>query len=260
MFCHPIHTWGKNKGLTPYLSSIIGLGAVDSTNKYANALLNTKVADETAIVADFQIAGRGQFQNVWWSPPKDNLLFSLIWLKSKCPVENQFTLSVAVSIAMKRWLKKDFNIEAKVKWPNDIYINGKKLAGVLIENTIQGKEIKASIIGVGLNVNTSVFPAELGNAISLQQLLGRELNREVCFLSLLTELHAVYLQIQAGLTNGLWDEYLEGLFQKDEYCGYLWKANRVNGFIRGVNSAGFLLFEHDNIVHPVNLKEIKYSG
>ncbi len=260
MFCHPIHTWGKNQGLTPYLSSIIGLGAVDSTNKYANGLLNDKVADETAIVADFQTAGRGQFQNAWWSPAEENLLFSLIWLKSKCAIENQFNLSVAVSIALKRWLKGSFGMEAKVKWPNDIYVDGKKLAGILIENTIQGKEIKASIIGVGLNVNTSVFPAELMQAVSLKQLLGRELNREECFLALLSNLHAVYLQVQAGLIKGLWDEYIESLFQKDELCGYIWNASRVNGVIRGVSTTGLLLFEHENKIHSVNLKEIKFGG
>jgi BirA family biotin operon repressor/biotin-[acetyl-CoA-carboxylase] ligase len=260
LFCHPIHTWGKNQGLTPYLSTIIGLGAVDSTNKYANALLVSKVADETAIVTDFQTAGRGQFQNVWWSPSGDNLLFSLIWLKSKCSIEQQFNLSVAVSIALKRWLRGNFGIDAQVKWPNDIYVDGKKLAGILIENTIQGKQIKASVIGVGLNVNTSVFPAELSKAVSLQQILGRELNREECFLTLLEILHKVYLQVQAGLMKGLWDEYSNSLFQKNECVGYIWKGRRVNGIIRGVSDTGFLLFECENEIHTVNLKELNYGG
>ncbi len=259
MFCHPIHTWGKNEGLTPYLSTIIGLGAVDSTNKYANALLNSKVVDETAIVTDFQTAGRGQFQNVWWSPSGENLLFSLIWLKSKCTIEQQFNLSVAASVALKRWLKGSFELEAQVKWPNDIYVDGKKLAGILIENTIQGKQIKASIVGVGLNVNTSVFPAELSQAVSLQQLLGRELNREECLLSLLSVLHSVYLQMQAGLMKGLWEEYVNALFQKDECLGYLWNGVRVNGTIRGVSETGLLLFECDGAIHSVNLKEIRYG-
>ena len=259
MFCHPIHTWGKNQGLTPYLSSIIGLGAVDSTNKYANALLTSKVADETVIVADFQTAGRGQFQNVWWSPAGENLLFSLIWLRTKCTIEQQFNLSVAVSVALKRWLKGSFGIDAQVKWPNDIYVEGKKLAGILIENTIQGKQLKASIIGVGLNVNTSVFPSELFKASSLQQLLGRELDREECLLSLLSVLHSVYLQMQAGLVQGLWEEYTNALFQKDECLGYLWKGVRVNGTIRGVSETGLLMFECDHTIHFVNLKEIRYG-
>jgi BirA family biotin operon repressor/biotin-[acetyl-CoA-carboxylase] ligase len=261
LFAHPIHTWGKNQGLTPYLSSIIGLGVVDSTNKYANALLGTKLADETAIVADFQTAGRGQFQNVWWSPVGENLLFSVVWLKSKCTVEQQFNLSVAVSVAVKRWLNKQFNLEAKIKWPNDIYIGDKKLAGILIENSIQGKEIKSSVIGIGINVNTPEFPAELARAISLRQANGGEfLNREVCLLEFLSILHAVYLQLQAGILMPLWKEYLESLYQKDVLSAYEWNGQRINGIIRGVSQEGLLQFDYENEIHSVNLKEIKYCG
>jgi len=260
LFAHPIQSWGKNQGLTPYLSSVIGLGVVDSTNKYANALLDSKMLDETAIVADFQTAGRGQFHNVWWSPAGENLLFSLVWLRSKCSIENQFNLSVAVAVALKRCLNTSFGLHAQIKWPNDIYVNGQKLAGILIENSLQGKEIKASILGIGLNVNTEVFPAELARAISLRQLLGEEINREELFFSLLNTLHAVYIQVQTGQIQKLWEEYESVLFRKDELAAYEWAGRRVNGIIRGVQPSGLLQFECNNGIHSVNLKEIKYCA
>lgn len=260
MFAHPIQSWGKNQGLTPYLSSIIGLGVIDSTNKYANALLDNKMLDETAIVADFQTAGRGQFHNVWWSPAGENLLFSVVWLRAKCSVENQFNLSVAVAVALKRCVSTSFGLQAQIKWPNDIYVNGQKLAGILIENALQGKEIKSSILGIGLNVNTEVFPAELARAVSLRQLLGHEINREEFFLSLLNTLHAVYIQVQTGQMQKLWDEYESVLFRKDELAAYEWAGHRVNGIIRRVLPSGLLQFECNNEIHSVNLKEIKYCA
>ncbi|HPH88516.1 MAG TPA: biotin--[acetyl-CoA-carboxylase] ligase, partial [Chitinophagales bacterium] len=148
------------------------LPSVDSTNTYAKSLIaKSSPIDGTVILADEQFAGRGQSGNVWQSEAGKNLTFSIIYQTSFLLATEQFYLNMAVSLGIWSMVNSKLSIEknkeltihdsrftTKIKWPNDIYVNNQKIAGILIENTISGMHLKHSVIGVGLNVNQEQFP------------------------------------------------------------------------------------------------------
>ena len=144
---------------------IIELTSCHSTNDYALDLIaNAEAQSGDVVYAKKQTAGRGQKGNVWLAPEGQNLTFSLILKPLFLRPAYQFELTVFISVALIRYLKSK-GVEAKIKWPNDIYVYNKKLGGILIENKIKGSKLGYSIIGVGLNINQTDFG--LLNATSL---------------------------------------------------------------------------------------------
>lgn len=146
------------------------LTETDSTN----AWLRRNGGGVEAVCAAAQTAGRGQRGNVWHSEPGANLLFSLRWLPEALPARNQFTLSEAVALAICEWLET-LGVEARVKWPNDIYAADSKICGILIENAV-GSRLESAIIGIGLNVNQTKFPTWLPNPVSMSSLTHKIYN------------------------------------------------------------------------------------
>ena len=152
------------------------LQSIDSTNN--EALRQAQTLDNLSVLAAYcQTAGRGQRGNRWNSRPGENLTFSL-FLRfgeaglSPLPAGEQFRLSEVTALALTDFLA-GCGVEARIKWPNDIYVRDKKIAGVLIESTLAGRFLAGSIIGVGLNLNQTAFPPELINPTSLARVTGR---------------------------------------------------------------------------------------
>ena len=138
-------------------NSVIHLTSVDSTNKYAATLLRKEnIPEGTVILADVQTHGKGQGGNTWLSDKDLNLLFSLILKPDFLPAYKQFYLSMSIASGIHDCMA-DLGIRSWIKWPNDILIQDKKVAGILIENTIQFQNIQTSIVGIGLNVNQVTF-------------------------------------------------------------------------------------------------------
>ncbi len=151
---------------------IIKLNATDSTNSHLRRLyLNQNVEDYTVVQSDFQTQGRGQMGTSWASVKGKNLTFS-VFRKIYClKVEQQFYVSMAISLAVLKALKGMQIPFLSVKWPNDILSDNQKICGVLIESVIKKQQLDAAIIGIGLNVNQVDFEREL-NASSLKSLTG----------------------------------------------------------------------------------------
>lgn len=169
---------------------IIKLQSVPSTNSWIKEN-NTNLSAPCAVRAIEQTAGRGQRGNVWLSAPEKNLLFSLLWRPAELKAINQFALSQAVTIAVCRTLTQIFSIEAKIKWPNDIYVGDKKIAGILIEHSLKGSMIDYSIIGIGLNVNQTEFPGTLPNPTSTRIVTGKTEATDFVLTTLLKHLEAI---------------------------------------------------------------------
>ena len=130
------------------------LPSCQSTNDEASALLVKDNAPEgLVVVTDNQMAGRGQRGNVWLAQPGQNLTFSLILKPSFLTATEQFWLNIAVSLGVYDALQPLIGVKLRVKWPNDMYAGSKKLGGMLIENTLHGYHIAASVVGIGLNIN-----------------------------------------------------------------------------------------------------------
>lgn len=143
--------------LTIIGNNIIKLDAVDSTNTYAATLLkNQKVTEGLIIQAIHQTAGRGQVGTNWHSLPGDSMTFSVILTPSFLSAQMQFYLNIAISLGVYEYMLSKNTKELLIKWPNDILVNRKKIAGILIENTLKEIQIQYSIIGIGLNVNTVI--------------------------------------------------------------------------------------------------------
>ena len=239
-------------------SILIQLDAVDSTNDYAAALLkSTKVSSGTSIVTNQQQKGRGQRSNVWTSQSGKNLTFSTIYF-SDLLARQSFYLNIAVSVAVRKALE-DLKIIAKIKWPNDILVNGNKICGILIENQISGDKINSSILGVGLNVNQKEF-GELPNATSIYG----ELKKEIEVMEVFDQLYG-YLDFYLDLLHEsnfelLKKHYYEHLFQINEPGDYEDTSGEFRGTIQGINEDGLLLIQKEgsDSKSKYDLKELTY--
>lgn len=185
---------------------LIQLQSVDSTNNYAATLLKDSIlSDGTVILAHEQSQGRGQRGSTWSTEPDKNLTFSIVFSSCRIDVKEQARLSVAVALGVRDGLEK-VNISAQVKWPNDIFVNRKKIAGILIENTLSGATIKNSIVGIGLNVNQEIFDGFPATSVRLESGITDRMHVLKCVLESVekwyllartapwTELESLYLE------------------------------------------------------------------
>lgn len=143
--------------------------------------------DGTVVAAEYQENGRGQADHLWLSEEGKNLLFSIFLEYSPertLEAVRQELLTMAASLSVCDFLS-DFGIEAKIKKPNDIYVADKKICGMLIENSIQGRQMNWSIVGMGVNINQTEFPENLPNPVSVKQLTGKDMDIEKCLNKLL---------------------------------------------------------------------------
>ena len=146
-------------------TDIIWLDSIDSTNDEARRRI--LALDNLSVLSALeQTGGRGQRENKWHSAPNQNLTFSIILKNPPIKSADQFCISEITAVTLVRFLS-DYGIEADIKWPNDIYVSGKKICGILIENSLKGQTIDWTIIGIGLNVNQFNFPVNLPNPTSM---------------------------------------------------------------------------------------------
>jgi len=171
-----------------YKKNIIWHKILDSTSAELRRM--GECCNWTVVGADFQTNGRGQGEHIWQSEEGKNLLFSVFLQygpERRLEAARQELLTMACSLSVADFLS-EFGITAKIKKPNDIYVDGKKICGMLIENSLAGKEMKWSIVGMGVNINQTEFPDDLPNPVSLAGLLGCEQDKEKCLNSLLRHL------------------------------------------------------------------------
>jgi len=239
-------------------NNIIELKEISSTNDYALELARTKLVPEfTVIRADFQTKGRGQIGNHWVADNGKNLLFSVILHPTHIAANNQFILSQCVSLALFRTVSL-FCDDVAIKWPNDLYVGNKKIAGILIENLLNGKHIASSIIGIGLNVNQEDFiGAE--NPISLKNIIHKEFNINKLLLLFLKELDSIYSQIPQN-NKTIQDEYLNHLYLKNRQAPFKDKDGLFTGTISSVAENGQLhIIDEQGKERAYYFKEVEYQ-
>ncbi|SRX54060.1 biotin--[acetyl-CoA-carboxylase] ligase [Aequorivita sp. CIP111184] len=238
---------------------IIKLNAIDSTNTYLKQLAKeTLLQDETVVLAKSQLSGRGQMGSGWLSREGQSLTFSMFKTFEELQIEQQFMISMAVSVAIANALKNINIPKMAIKWPNDILSANRKIGGILIENVLEGSFVKYSIIGIGINVNESEFP-NLPQASSLKLETGKTFQLEEVF-------HKVLKSISKNLKNISAEDFLDmkqlyenSLFRKDIVSVFETPdGSRFNGIIKGVSNIGELLVETENDpLQKFQLKEMK---
>lgn len=227
-----------------------------STNSLASDLCqHTNAVDGTVIVTDNQTKGRGQRGNKWFSEPYKNLTFSVIVKPSFLLPINQFKLTMVVSLALRDFLAHRLKNKVSIKWPNDIFVNAKKVCGILIENVLAGNTIQYSIIGIGLNVNQELFL--MNNVDSMKNISSRtfELAEE---LELLLEfLESRYLQLRSGNDPMLKEHYTYALYCRDEPKKFEDAEGQFIGTIIDVNDQGKLLIQTPEAIRSYELKQVR---
>ena len=242
---------------------IIWFDTIDSTNKEALRLIDT-ADDFTVIATEYQTSGRGQKGTNWESAPGKNLTFSIILKPDTVRAEKQFVISQIVALGVASYLNK-LSIKAKIKWPNDIYVGDKKICGILIENFVEGANLSASIVGVGLNVNQEIFESGAPNPISIKLITGKDLdlkNELEKIVSAIYDIYYPYKSFASGnLSEKISHQYHEALYRLDEFHTYEETpgGNRFEGRIVGINSSACLVIEKsDSSTSEYAFKEIKY--
>lgn len=236
------------------------LTEVDSTNNFLKQSLtnSTPFAEGTVIMAESQFAGRGQQQNRWHSEPGKNLTVSILLKPSFLPIGQQFDLNVAISVGIIKALQKVLGNNVKTKWPNDIYYGDNKLGGVLIENILQGSQIKNSVVGIGLNVNQDVFSPDAPNATSVKQILHRDYDLKALLAQICNEIEAAYLKLRAGNFEQLKTFYLQNLYWLNELRPFKSNDKVFDGTIQDVSPNGQLTVSIDGELRLYNFKEIEF--
>lgn len=226
-----------------------------STNDMAAGLLKeNKIKEGAVVITDEQVAGRGQRGASWESQPEKNLTFSVVFEPDFLqPVQN-FFLTIFTSLGLTDTLL-NISPDFKIKWPNDIFYNNRKVCGMLIENSIKGKFIKSSVAGIGLNVNQKEFKTP--GAISLSKIAQKEFDKNRLLNEVLKTIEARYLQLKAGRFDELRSEYLERLYWIGEKRLFF-DHHYFEGTITGVSSTGRLIIDADGAVREYDFKEVKF--
>nr|WP_183554181.1 biotin--[acetyl-CoA-carboxylase] ligase [Mucilaginibacter sp. AK015] len=240
--------------------NLVTLKEVDSTNTFLkNILSNSKpVPDGTVIMAEHQYAGRGQRENTWHAEPGKNLTFSILLNPTFLSAQQQFDLTRAVSMGVYDALYPLLRDNLKIKWPNDIYYGDKKIGGMLIENILQGTQIKHSIIGIGLNVNQENFAAGTGNATSIKKILQKDYELKNILAEICSNIEAYYLQLKAGRFEFVRNLYLSRLYWLNERRKFKSNGHVFEGSIKNVKDNGLLVIEKETGEQTYNLKEIEF--
>ena len=237
----------------------ISLDQVDSTNSYAKRLLaSDKVPDGTLITASEQTAGRGQADGKWHADTGQNLTLSYILYPSFLSADKQFFLSMAVSLAVRELCEEAVNDEIRIKWPNDIYHKNKKIAGILIENTISGSQLSSSVIGIGLNVNQTEFDPDIPNPTSLKLITGQDQQLDTIIQKLSGYIEKYYLQLRSLHFNFLDKAYMVNLYRYHQTALYRKDNQEFKGVIVGVTKEGKLIIESNGRQLKFGLKEVEY--
>lgn len=188
---------------------------IDSTNSELRRLISKGEAEDfLAVMADFQTAGRGQVGNHWESEPYSNLLLSVLLRPACLDVRQQYMLSMAISSAIQRALSRYVN-DVKIKWPNDVYVGDKKLAGILIENSLRGTLIADSIMGIGVNVNQTKFVSDAPNPVSVKMITSRNNDPADVASAIIAELRTAMQLVDTRAFQSIVDDYMRILYRYD---------------------------------------------
>ena len=242
---------------------IIKLNAIDSTNSYLKKLAKeTPLESYTAVVAKHQTKGRGQLGTAWLSEDDKNLTFSLIIHFEAFNIEQQFYLSMAVSLGVLDVVKKYVKIPLMVKWPNDILAGKDKVAGILIENLLRGNLIKYSVVGIGLNVNQTEFPNNLGSVSSLKRITGNNYQLDDLMKAIIKSIEHYVDYIENSDFKKLKELYIVSLYNYKKPVMFEEKEGvTFLGKIVDISEEGKLVVELENeTTRNFNLKEIKFAS
>jgi BirA family biotin operon repressor/biotin-[acetyl-CoA-carboxylase] ligase len=218
------------------------LPTIDSTNNYAKGLIREGLAkDGMVIFTQEQTQGRGQKNNKWESSKGENIMLSAILDATWLSIQDQFQLSCATALACSDFLSKYAGDETGIKWPNDLYWRDRKAGGILIENVIKGTNWEKAVVGIGININQTVFNYMKNNPVSLKQITGKsfdvlQLAKELC-----NFLEKRYYELREGMFETHLKLYNQRLYKHNQQVILKKGEELIPIIIDCVNKEGNLL-------------------
>ncbi len=239
--------------------NFIILNDVESTNNYANQLIMSKEAEEgTVVLAYFQEKGRGQRGNFWESEKGKNVLMSTVLFPNFLGAEKQFMISKVASLALYDFLIGETR-DVSIKWPNDLYVGHKKVAGILIENSVKGHNIYSSVLGVGINLNQEEFLSEAPNPVSLKQITGKNYDVLEVAGKVVEQIFTWYKELKNDNWGYINSMYFDRLFRKNSWRLFRKEGLEFEAKIIGIHEFGQLILELKNgSISEYMFKEVEY--
>uniref|UniRef100_UPI0004840661 biotin--[acetyl-CoA-carboxylase] ligase n=1 Tax=Eubacterium cellulosolvens TaxID=29322 RepID=UPI0004840661 len=248
------------EALTAEGYEIRSLPEVDSTNEWAKREAKVEVIDGRVYLADYQSAGKGSRGRVWESPRGTTISMSVV-LEPKVTPDKLSMITLVMGMAAADGIREVSGLDTKIKWPNDVVYNGKKLCGILTE---MGAGFGFLVVGIGINVNVGGFPEELADrASSLYMETGRHFSRNAVAAAVLNYFRKYYsLFLANGDLTDLVDRYQDMLANKDQKVRVLDQKNPFEGIALGIDKTGELLVkrEDDGQVEKVFAGEVSVRG
>ena len=209
----------------PLGSPFIELQSIDSTNNYALTRIRERMAEHgTAFFAHEQTAGKGQMGRQWISQKDSNIAMSLVLRPGSLQLSQQFWLSACIAVAVLNFLTRHAGNDMRIKWPNDLYWQDRKLGGILIENIVGASRAPAgpglpstwdwAVTGIGLNINQTSFPPELPNPVSLKQITGKTFDTVLLAKDLCGDINDGFGQLLRNGFDEIYKLYNENIYKR----------------------------------------------
>lgn len=237
---------------------LIYLPECHSTNDIASDLIKQKnITEGSVVITDHQISGRGQPGNSWESNPAKNLTFTIVLMPEFLSPDRIFYLNIISSLALLDYLIGLDENSFHIKWPNDIYYENNKIAGILIENNINSSVIVSSVVGIGFNVNQEKFQDSY-NARSLKMIFRKDFKLNRVFNEIIQKFEKRYLQLQSNQFSRLKSAYLKNLYWLGESHHFHSQGGSFKGIIKGIDDLGRIVIEKENDIKKFDFQEIKF--
>jgi len=244
------HTFGRNTNVFDEL---------DSTNAWLKSVNSDDIQNGSLCIADAQRAGRGQHKRTWISEPASNLTWSIVFKTEQH--DRLFMLTLASMLAVSEIVDEELRLTSRLKWPNDLMIDGKKIGGVLAESVFNGNQLDRFIVGIGLNVNQSSFPSDLPDAVSMSMISGKSHNREEILARIINKIEVIFekwLKHDRQLVKSI-NERLLGYGEQVQVDV---DGEPIDGkkLMLGVNVSGHLhLMDDDYTVHTYAYEQVRIN-
>jgi BirA family biotin operon repressor/biotin-[acetyl-CoA-carboxylase] ligase len=215
-----------------------------------------KAHDGLVVLAKHQTSGKGQRGKVWKDEAGESINCSLIIQPGIHGITQHFHLVALTACALRKVIEATVRQSVQIKWPNDIYIDGKKTAGILIESITRGTDWQWAVIGFGINVNQKEFSADIPNPVSLKQISGRDYD-----IKRLTEdcLNFILRKLEQKSFEDIYSSYNKYLYKRDQKVSLQYNEQLINAQLTGVDETGALLLEGSSHA-PFKIGEVHWIG
>lgn len=229
---------------TVFARNIVFRQVVDSTNTLAKTLAAEGSDEGTLVLAEEQTAGRGRMGRQWLSPAYHNLMVSIL-LRPEIPANHVFVLTMILALAVSEGVEDMVGLKPFVKWPNDLYVGGEKIAGILTEFATRDKRVEYVILGMGLNVNWSPGNEAIGlyPTTSIMAQAGAWVSRGDLLVRILRVFHGYYEKFRGGDVEDIYRRWNSRSLLKDKDVEILSGDATIRGRAKRIDRDGALIID-----------------